>query len=97
MIHDPHSGDQKNADDLDRLRPIEQQFYGGPEQEARRSKTGVMRVTSSSLKIPDGFVVERNKADTVPKALTLNKIALGVLILFLAFIGYIAWAIFTAG
>lgn len=97
MSHEPPTHDANKPDDLDRLRPIEQQFYGRQDGEIRRSKTGVMRVTSSSLKIPDGFVVERNKADKMPPALTLNKIALGLLIFFLAFIGYIAWVIFQMG
>ena len=93
MSHEPPEPVADKPDDLDRLRPIDQQFYGRNEDEIRRSKTGVLRVTSSSLKIPEGFVVERGHTQKLPPSLTLNKIAFGVLVLFLAFIGFIAWMI----
>lgn len=91
MSHEPPDTDTR--DDLERLRPIDQQFYGRSDNEMRRSKTGVLRVTSSSLKIPEGFVVERGNTQKLPQSLTLNKVALGVLVLFLAFIGFVAWMI----
>lgn len=97
MSHEPPEPDSDTRDDLERLRPIDQQFYGRGDDEMRRSKTGVLRVTSSSLKIPEGFVVERGNTQKLPQSLTLNKIALGVLVLFLAFIGFVAWMIFEMG
>lgn len=95
MSHEPPDSHDEKPDDLERLRPIEQQFYGRNDTDIRRSKTGVLRVTSSSLKIPEGFVVERGKTENLPQTLTLNKVALVVLVLFLAFIGFIAWVIFA--
>ena len=94
MSNEPPEPDAHKRDELERLRPIDQQFYGRNDTDIRRSSTGVLRVTSSSLKIPEGFVVERSKTEKLPQSLTLNKIALVVLILFLAFIGFIAWVIF---
>lgn len=97
MSHEPPEPDTDTRDDLERLRPIDQQFYGRSDNEMRRSKTGVLRVTSSSLKIPEGFVVERGNTQKLPQSLTLNKVALGVLVLFLAFIGFVAWMIWERG
>lgn len=94
MSHEPPDSADGKSDDLERLRPIDQQFYGRNDTDIRRSSTGVLRVTSSSLKIPEGFVVERGKTEKLPQSLTLNKVALVVLIFFLAFIGFIAWVIF---
>ena len=96
MSHEPPDPAAEKPDDLERLRPIDPQFYGRSDHAIRRSKTGVLRVTSSSLKIPDGFVVERGKTEKLPQSLTLNKVALIVLGCFLAFIGFIAWMIFAS-
>lgn len=93
MSHESPEPGTDTRDDLERLRPIDQQFYGRNDNDMRRSKTGVLRVTSSSLKIPEGFVVERGNTQKLPQSLTLNKVALGVLVLFLAFIGFVAWMI----
>jgi len=97
MSDEPPRKAADRSDDIERLRPIDQQFYGKPDDDIRPSRTGMLRVTSSSLKIPEGFVVERGKTEELPKSLTLNKIALVVLAIFLGFVGFIAWVIFRAG
>ncbi len=97
MSHEPPEPRAGASEDLERLRPIDQQFYGNTEGDMRRSRTGMLRVTSSSLKIPEGFVVERGKTEKLPQSLTLNKVALLVLVLFIGFIGFIAWLIFEHG
>jgi hypothetical protein len=46
---------------------------------------GVMRVTTSSLRIPDGFTTESSRG--------MNRVALVVVLLAALFIAFVAWLI----